>query len=68
MVDLLDVNRKDSEGNTPLHIAIKKHRKTLLDMLFEQPDVDVLSLNNNGESVLHLCARDPRVQESTLGK
>lgn len=51
----LKVNHLNSEGETPLHLAIQKGHLPTLTLLLEHPSIDVNLLNLKGISPLHLA-------------
>lgn len=52
----LDVNIKDDEGNTALHVAIEKMNSDIVNKLIEIPQVDFSITNKDGLNSLHLAA------------
>ena len=52
----IDVNKRDAEGNTPLHHACQKGYRDITVMLLEK-DADVTATNNMSETPLHAAAR-----------
>jgi ankyrin repeat protein len=53
--DDVDLNAKDSEGNTPLHLALESGQE-VVSMLLMQHGADVTSSNNFGRTPLHFAA------------
>lgn len=47
---------KDEEGNTALHIAVKKGNMKIAEMLIGMPGIDVNVRNNDQSTPLHLAA------------
>ncbi|MBQ3117853.1 MAG: ankyrin repeat domain-containing protein [Alphaproteobacteria bacterium] len=45
-----NVNARDSDGNTPLMIAVNEERKDMISFLLKQPDIQVFIKNNYGET------------------
>ena len=41
---------KDSEGNTPLHVAILNQNASIIEILVKHPDVDLKIKNNNNQT------------------
>lgn len=58
--DVVDVNAKDKDGNTPLHIAASQGRGQVVRLLLEQPHVNDSILNYQGKLPLDL-ARSPEI-------
>ena len=56
----VDVNARDRDGNTPLHLASQLGRPTTVCLLLEQPDINDSLLNYQGRSALDL-ARTPDI-------
>ena len=56
----IDVNGQDRAGNSPLHLASKLGRVTIVRTLLMQPDIDSYLLNYQGRSPLDL-ARNPDI-------
>lgn len=52
----INVNKRDAEGNTPLHYACLKGFRDIVNMLLEH-DADVSVANNCAETPLHTAAR-----------
>ncbi|XP_057298673.1 putative ankyrin repeat protein RF_0381 [Hydractinia symbiolongicarpus] len=52
-----DVNIQDNDGNTPLHLAIKKRRKKASELLVMVDGVNLEVRNNEGHTALHLLAQ-----------
>lgn len=44
------INPQDSEGNTPLHLAILSHHSSLIELLLKQSDIDLKIRNSAGQS------------------
>ena len=53
--DLVFVDTKDFDGNTPLHVAVTNEWKAGVCILLEA-GADVCERNSNGETVVHLAA------------
>ena len=56
----IDINARDRDGNTPLHLAAELGRPTTVRLLLEQPDINDSQLNYQGRSALDL-ARSPDI-------
>ncbi|XP_072395821.1 uncharacterized protein [Diabrotica undecimpunctata] len=54
----LDINHKDNFGNCPLHYAVESNNKNIVSKLLSNSKINRNSLNNNGESALHIAARE----------
>ena len=52
----IDVNKRDAEGNTPLHYACLKGFRDIASLLLDN-DADVSIANNYSETPLHAVAR-----------
>ena len=52
----IDLNRRDAEGNTPLHSVCREGYRDLAVVLLEK-GADASSANNRGETPLHAAAR-----------
>lgn len=53
----IDMNLKDSAGNTPLHVAIEHYGHQLVLLLTQIPLVDLNAVNTAGETPLMVAAR-----------
>ena len=56
----IDVNARDRDGNTPLHLASTLGRVTTVRLLLEQPEINDSMANYQGKSPLDL-ARTPEI-------
>ena len=52
----IDVNKRDAEGNTPLHYACLKGFRDIVNLLLENK-ADATAVNNLSETPLHAAAR-----------
>ena len=44
------INVQDTEGNTPLNVAILNQHSTLIEILLKQPNIDLKIKNNAGQT------------------
>jgi hypothetical protein len=51
--DLSLLTRRDSEGNTPLLVAVKSNRYEMVDLILDFPSVDAGICNRSGQCALH---------------
>lgn len=56
----IDVNSRDKEGNTPLHVAATHGRTPIVKLLLEQRDINDAVANNQGKLPIDL-ARNPEI-------
>ncbi|KAH3954131.1 hypothetical protein HBI56_049580 [Parastagonospora nodorum] len=56
----IDINGRDRDGNTPLHLAATLGRAPVVRMLLEQPGINDSIINYNGQTPLDL-ARTPDI-------
>ncbi|KAI8818638.1 ras guanine nucleotide exchange factor domain-containing protein [Fimicolochytrium jonesii] len=56
-VELEELNRADSEGNTPVHFAVTSNLECL-DVLLSEPSIAVNSPNTSGATPLHIAAAE----------
>ncbi|PGG98796.1 hypothetical protein GX51_06592 [Blastomyces parvus] len=56
----LDINARDRDGNTPLHLAAQLGRIPIVRELLERPDINDSIVNYNGQTPLDL-ARTPEI-------
>lgn len=47
---ILKLKFKDSEGNTPLHLAILNQHASIIEILLRQKEIDLKVRNNIGQS------------------
>lgn len=59
----IDINARDRDGNTPLHLASMLGRPSTVRLLLEQPDANDSLVNYQGRSPLDL-ARTPEIFQS----
>ena len=56
-VSFIDINNRNKEGKTPLHIAVYSNNTACLKVLLDQPYIFKNATTNNGWSALHIAAR-----------
>ncbi|KAI1420842.1 Oxysterol-binding protein-domain-containing protein [Xylaria sp. FL1777] len=56
----IDVNARDKDGNTPLHVAAAQGRGPIVRLLLEQKDINDAISNNQGKLALDV-ARNPEI-------
>lgn len=56
----IDINAKDKDGNTPMHIAAMQGRTTVVKLLLDQKDINDSIPNNQGRLPLDL-SRNPEI-------
>ncbi|KAG5982097.1 hypothetical protein E4U55_002294 [Claviceps digitariae] len=56
----VDINARDKDGNTPIHIAAIQGRTPVVKLLLEQPDINDSVTNHQGKLPLDL-ARNPEI-------
>lgn len=59
----VDINARDKEGNTPLHVAASQGRTQVVRLLLEQKDINDAIANNQGRLPLDL-ARNAEIFQS----
>lgn len=59
----IDINARDRDGNTPLHLASMLGRPTTVRLLLDSPDINDSAVNYQGRSPLDL-ARTPEIFQS----
>lgn len=52
----VNVNCKDKNGDTPLHLALYAKNEKLINFFLSHPNVNVNAKNNNGTTPLHVVA------------
>ncbi|XP_063628854.1 rabankyrin-5 [Cydia splendana] len=65
-----NINSKDSEGKTPLHIAIENQHEGIISLLLSQPGIDLSARDNKGVSpfAAALTARNNKAAQAILTK
>ncbi|XP_038214852.1 rabankyrin-5 [Zerene cesonia] len=65
-----NINSKDAEGKTPLHIAIENQHATIISLLLSQPGVDLSARDNKGVTpfAAALTARNNKAAQAILEK
>lgn len=56
-----DVNKKDKENNTPLHIAVQNNSLELVKLLIEK-GADVNATDKNGRTLLHIAVENNNLE------
>lgn len=51
-----DPNIPNADGNMPIHLAVMHGNEETADILLTQPEVEIHSVNNDGNGLLHLAA------------
>lgn len=54
----LNVNMRDKNGNTPLHLATDSHNIDLISTLLKKHKADINLKNNDGDTPLHLAIKN----------
>ncbi|XP_013167639.1 PREDICTED: serine/threonine-protein phosphatase 6 regulatory ankyrin repeat subunit C [Papilio xuthus] len=65
-----NINSKDAEGKTPLHIAIENQHAGIISLLLSQPGIDLSARDNKGVSpfAAALTARNNKAAQAILEK
>ena len=64
----IDINARDRDGNTPLHLASMLGRPTTVRLLLDQPDVNDCLLNYQSRSALDLAKTPDIFQQLQLSR
>ena len=64
----IDINTRDRDGNTPLHLAAMLGRPTTVRLLLDQPDVNDSLLNYQNRSALDLAKTPDIFQQLQLSR
>ena len=64
----IDINARDREGNTPIHLASQLGRPTTVRLLLDQPDINDSILNYQGRSALDLAKTPEIFQQLQLSR
>ena len=51
----VNINEKDADGNTPLHLAAAQSRSDIIQFLLEQPLINECAVNNSQQLPFELC-------------
>ena len=51
----LDINQRDEDGNTPLHLAVFQSRDNIIQFFLDHKDIDETIMNNKGLLPIDLC-------------
>ncbi|KAI1264662.1 ankyrin repeat-containing domain protein [Xylariaceae sp. FL1019] len=57
-------NQADSDGNTPLHLAVKNHQPAAVAALLIHPDIDLDVQDASGETAIFVAATNKSIQNS----
>ncbi|CAH2259533.1 jg24264 [Pararge aegeria aegeria] len=65
-----NINSKDAEGKTPLHIAIENQHAAIISLLLSQPGIDLSARDNKGVTpfAAALTARNNKAAQAILEK
>ncbi|XP_052739095.1 rabankyrin-5 isoform X2 [Bicyclus anynana] len=65
-----NINSKDAEGKTPLHIAIENQHSAIISLLLSQPGIDLSARDNRGVTpfAAALTARNNKAAQAILEK
>ncbi|KAL4711825.1 hypothetical protein ACJJTC_005994 [Scirpophaga incertulas] len=65
-----NINSKDAEGKTPLHIAIENQHAGIISLLLSQPNIDLSARDNKGVTpfAAALTARNNKAAQAILEK
>jgi ankyrin repeat protein len=58
----IDVNARNQNGQTPLHLAALNGRTETVNALLQAPGIDVNTVDNNSSTPLHLAALNGRTE------
>ena len=64
----IDINARDRDGNTPLHLASMLGRPTIVRLLLDQPDVNDSLMNYQSRSALDLAKTPDIFQQLQLSR
>lgn len=64
----IDINARDRDGNTPLHLAAMLGRPTTVRLLLDQPDINDSLLNYQSRSALDLAKTPDIFQQLQLSR
>ena len=61
-----DINAKDNDGRTPLHVAVREDQKEVIALLIDN-GADIEAKDNNGTSPLNVAVREKTDYGKTTG-
>ncbi|ETS74723.1 hypothetical protein PFICI_13207 [Pestalotiopsis fici W106-1] len=63
----VDVNIRDQDGNTPLHLAVRYHLRDVVRLLLDRADTDVVAEDPDGNHALNLAYKTGLVSDGVRG-
>ena len=64
--DVMDVNKRDSYGNTPLHQSCYNGHSEMVKRMLQQEDIEVDAINDKGETPLYIAIREDNLYIAEL--